>query len=77
VATVRALCFVACAISFLLAALFYMGDAGCDPPCTPQYTAEIVTFGIAGVVLGVIAIRLIGWEERNPPEEKQARKPRA
>jgi hypothetical protein len=61
----------------VLAALFFMGDAGCDSPCNPRYTAEIVTFAITGVVLGVIAIRLVGWEERHPPHEEQARKPHA
>jgi hypothetical protein len=73
VALVRKLLFAACGFSFLLAALFFMGDAGCDPPCHAQYTAEIVVFAILGVICAVIAIRLIGWEERHPGERDAER----
>jgi hypothetical protein len=63
------LLFAACGLSFLLAALFFMGDAGCDPPCHAQYTAEIVVFAGVGVVCAIIAIRLTGWDERHRAEQ--------
>jgi hypothetical protein len=62
---VRIALFVASAICFGVAVI-YLGASDCLPGvCEWDTTPHVVAFAAIGVILAIIGIRLIGWEERN------------
>jgi hypothetical protein len=80
--SVRIGCFAGSAILLLLllSALVagQCGDGGSGAEACGHFArTTLLIIGGGALLLGLVGVRLVGWEERHPPDEEQARKPHA
>ena len=63
----RLICFVASALFFVAMLILLMAEGQCDPGTCDHgaITAWEIALGVAGGVIGIVGLRLIGWEDRH------------
>ena len=78
VAVIRALCFIASGVLLVLLLFSALvsgtcGDGGAGAEgCAHFARTTLLIFGGGALVIGLVGVRLIGWEERRRDEEERA-----
>lgn len=74
-AVIRALCFITSGVLLLLLLFSAVVSGSCEAgaeSCAHFARTTLLIFGGGALVIGLIGVRLIGWEERQRYEEEQA-----